>query len=96
MKVHILKTLPEYFELILIKQKTFEVRKNDRDFQPEDFLILQEYSECLYTGRCITIKAGFILFGGQYGIDQEYCVISLDYSYFYFHIDNFLKNFKPE
>lgn len=41
--VHSLKTLPVYFAAVLRGDKTFEVRKNDRDFQTGDTLILKEY-----------------------------------------------------
>lgn len=95
MKIHQLKTLPEYFQLVRDGIKTFEVRKNDRDFKQGDILILQEYDPSLdnpFTGNCITIQTGFILYGGQYGIDSEYCVISLDHSYCYFWTDFKLKN----
>lgn len=41
---HELKCRPEYFNRVCIGQKTFEVRKNDRNFQVGDVLILKEYS----------------------------------------------------
>lgn len=37
---HDLKCKPEYFARIATGQKTFEIRKNDRDFQVGDILIL--------------------------------------------------------
>ena len=40
---HALKTLPIYFDAALRGDKTFEVRKNDRDFQTGDTLILKEW-----------------------------------------------------
>ena len=40
---HELKCHPMYFSRIVSGQKTFEVRKNDRNFQVNDILILQEY-----------------------------------------------------
>lgn len=40
---HELKCNTEYFNRILWGQKTFEIRKNDRDFQVGDILILREF-----------------------------------------------------
>jgi ribosomal protein S17 len=54
---HYLKTWPEYYERVVSKKKTVEIRKNDRDFRVGDILILQEYypETKQYTGR----QAGF-------------------------------------
>ena len=41
MKHHYLKILPEYYEAVKSGDKTFEVRKNDRDYQVNDVLHLQ-------------------------------------------------------
>jgi ASC-1-like (ASCH) protein len=41
---HRLKTWPEYFEALLSGKKTFEIRKNDRDYQVNDLLLLQKYN----------------------------------------------------
>ena len=41
--VHHLKSWPEFFIPVLEEIKNFEVRKNDRDFQVGDKVILQEY-----------------------------------------------------
>ena len=43
--VNHLKTRVVFFEAILTGAKTFEIRYNDRDFQVEDGLILQEWDD---------------------------------------------------
>lgn len=40
---HELKIWPQYYCRVAAGTKTFEVRKNDRGFQPGDVVILREY-----------------------------------------------------
>lgn len=48
---HTLKTLPQYFQAVWIGDKTFEIRKNDRNFQERDEVVLQEWESQSHTGR---------------------------------------------
>ncbi len=51
-RIHILKTWPQYFDRIVDGSKTWELRKDDRDYQQGDMLFLQEWSpESGYSGR---------------------------------------------
>lgn len=89
MAEHVLKTWPEYFEAVRRGQKTFEGRKNDRNFQVGDTVILHKTNEdgtqYTYIGKdgkpCIEydlrFEIGFILHGGQFGIQEGWCVFSL-------------------
>ena len=43
MKIHGLKTVQPYFGQVKDGTKTAELRKNDRDFQVGDYLLLQEF-----------------------------------------------------
>lgn len=65
-KIHELKTLPKYFELVKMGIKNFEVRKNDRDFEVGDLLLLREWSG-EYSGRQRCREIGYIL------DDESYC-----------------------
>lgn len=67
--IHELKTEPEYFEAALRGEKTFEVRKDDRNFQTGDYLALNEHSreEETYTGRSLLVEVVYVL------KDPEYC-----------------------
>lgn len=56
---HDLKIKPEYFEQVQLGFKTFEVRKNDRNFQVGDKLLLKEWSGG-YTGRKIECLVTYI------------------------------------
>ena len=73
---HNLKTLPKWYKDVVSGAKTFEVRRNDRNFQVGDTLILQEWSpESGYTGNeaeCTVfyimndpgyVKDGFVIMG---------------------------------
>lgn len=77
-KTHDLKTWPEYFAEIANGNKTFELRKNDRDFESGDLLVLQEWNPETreYTGREITKKVGYLL-QGEFGLPDDICVMSL-------------------
>ncbi|EMF0419612.1 DUF3850 domain-containing protein [Enterococcus hirae] len=49
--IHELKILPVYFEEVISGRKQFEIRKNDRNFQLGDQLILKEWNKEGFTGR---------------------------------------------
>lgn len=53
MKHHELKCWPEFFRNTITGRKTFEYRKNDREFDTGDVLTLREYHPTLqdYTGH---------------------------------------------
>lgn len=70
---HYLKTWPEVFEKVISGEKTFEVRKNDRDFKVGDYVKLQEYSfDSGYSKRETSwFEITYILKGGQFGIHED-------------------------
>lgn len=76
---HELKTWSVYFDLIDSGQKTFELRKNDRDFQVGDRLILKEWDPetSEYTGRMMIVKVLYIMPGGQFGLDPGYVCMAI-------------------
>lgn len=74
---HELKILPEYYDEIIQGKKSFEIRKNDRDFKEEDTVILKEFTDGNYTGRYIKAIIGYIFHGGSYGLEKGYCVFSM-------------------
>jgi hypothetical protein len=60
--VHTLKTWPTQFNAVTSGAKTFEIRKNDRDFKVGDVLILQCYDPetQTYVGREIAKTVTYI------------------------------------
>lgn len=61
--IHQLKLQTTYFSDVLSGKKTFEIRKNDRGFQVNDFLALNEFDAETerYTGRSCLVYVDYIL-----------------------------------
>jgi len=77
--LHELKTWREPFEAVWDDLKSFEFRKNDRDFKVGDSLLLKEYVPAFdrYTGRVIVADVKHIQKGGIFCIPEGYCIMSL-------------------
>jgi len=84
MTTHELKTWPEYFEEVMRGNKTFEVRRNDRDFKIGDLLLLKEWvaENQEFTGRYKFCVVNYILPGGKFGIGKDYVVMSIERVHF--------------
>lgn len=78
-KEHKLKTWKPYFNEVRKGNKTFEVRKNDRDFKNGDLLCLEEYipEGDYYTGEQLWCKVTYILQGGNFGIEKGFVVLGI-------------------
>lgn len=79
MSRHALKTWPQYYEAISKGIKTFEARKNDRDFKVGDVLELNEWDPKTeeITGRVLFRKVSYILYGPAFGVEEGHCIMSL-------------------
>ncbi|EKO3371243.1 DUF3850 domain-containing protein [Vibrio fluvialis] len=76
--IHELKISTEHFIEVLAGRKTHEVRFNDRNYQVGDCLNLREIDESgNYTGQEMNTQICHVLHGGQYGLAEEWCVLSL-------------------
>jgi len=73
-KWHKLKIWPLYFVAMLEGKKSFELRRNDRNFKVGDYLILEEWepSTKQFTGACLTRRVDYIL-QGAFGL----CIMQL-------------------
>jgi len=73
---HDLKIWPQYFYHVANGTNTFELRENDRGFQPGDLVVLREWDPATqteddplgsyevpkgYTGNFVTFKVGYVL-----------------------------------
>ena len=78
MRLHNLKCWPEPYEAIINNLKTFEFRKNDRDFSVGDFLRLKEYDPETgkYTTREAMERVTFLMDSG-FGVPEGYCIMSI-------------------
>lgn len=77
-RIHELKCLPPYFHAIRLKEKKFEVRRDDRGFQKGDTLYIREWDPAMggrYTGNDEFRRVKYILTGGQFGIEPGYVVL---------------------
>lgn len=74
---HDLKIWPQYFDAVASGDKTFEWRKDDRDYRVGDTLRLREWlpDRERYTGREITKRVSYILRGN--GFPEGYAVLAL-------------------
>lgn len=77
---HVLKTWPDVFQEISDGRKVHEYRKNDRDFQEGDVVLLREFEPAgeRYTGRELPVRIMSISFGPHWGIPEGYAAFSID------------------
>ncbi len=84
---HELKTDPEVFDAVFDGSKTFEIRKNDRNFQVGDTLTLlrTEFTGAemargkplRFTGQEFHVAVTHILHGPVYGLADGWCIMSI-------------------
>ena len=90
MKTHELKTDPEVFQAVFDGLKTYEIRKNDRDFAVGHALLLRETTHSgaeiaagaplTYTGRQYAARITHVLVGPVYGLKNGWAILSLGWA----------------
>lgn len=79
---HALKCWPEYFQAVYTGRKNFEIRRNDRAFQPLDILHLREFDPGAesglgaYTGRHCFRMVNYIAYGGDVAVTNMEAALS--------------------
>ena len=74
--IHELKIQSEYFEVVNNKTKTFEIRKNDRNFKVGDKILLREIDSCgRYTGGISWWKITYMT---DYAQQEGYVVMAIE------------------
>ena len=78
---HELKTWPEYFQMVWMGVKNYEIRKDDRNFQAGDVLVLRELAVLAsrYTGRSILVRVDSVIrkLPRGFGLRAGFCVMSI-------------------
>jgi uncharacterized protein DUF3850 len=80
-KTHSLKTWPAFFDDMLSGKKSFEVRRNDRDFHEGDMLLLEEWipdqdgTSGAYGERKASFVVTYVLRGPILGIKEGWVVM---------------------
>lgn len=61
-RIHYVKILPEFFKAVIRDDKTFEIRKDDRDYQVDDYVVLREWEHNKgFTKRIWVVSIKYIL-----------------------------------
>lgn len=71
---HEIKIMPLYYKAVSEGRKKFELRLDDRNYQPGDKVRLMEW-DGEFTGRYVTIEIAYVLRNvKQYGLKEGYCI----------------------
>ena len=80
MSVHNIKIKKKYYDAVLSGEKTFEIRKNDRDYQVGDiihFVPIADDCNMIIPHNPNEYKITYVFHGGEYGLEKEYCVFGI-------------------
>ncbi len=73
-KVHHIKLGASFFGEVERGEKTFELRKNDRDYKKGDILEMMEFKDGKNTGRTVRVLVTYILTEFA-GLEEGYCIM---------------------
>ena len=84
MKLHELKIKYECLVEVVMGRKTFELRKNDRDYQVGDLIRFDikesifDSTRDIYIDKDTLYKITYVLKDvPQYGLDKDYCILAI-------------------
>jgi len=76
MKIHELKIESQYLNAIISREKTFEIRLNDRDYEVNDILNLKGCDNGVYTGVGAVVEVTYAHEG--LGLQEGYIAMSIE------------------
>ena len=77
--IHKIKIKYKYYRDVLNGDKTFEIRKNDRDYKVGDiiqFVPVADDSDMIIPHNPNEYKITYVFHGGEYGLEEGYCVFA--------------------
>lgn len=74
-KVHHIKLGASFFDEVASGEKTFELRRNDRDYKKGDILEMMEFKDGKNTGRIVRVLVTYILTEFA-GLEEGYCIMA--------------------
>lgn len=80
--IHKVKCINPYFEDVLAGRKSFEIRKNDRNYKVGDLMILWEYNpeREMFMNRHCLVEIVYVFEGvkyGKYGLHKGYVILGI-------------------
>ena len=73
-KIHQIRLSSKYFDDVCSGKKSFEFRKNDRNYKVGDILEMTEFKDGKNTGRMVRVIVTYFL-DGFTGIEDGYCIL---------------------
>lgn len=74
-KVHQIRLSSQYFDDVCSGKKSFEFRKNDRNYKVGDILEMTEFKDGKNTGRMVRVIVTYFL-DGFTGMEDDYCILA--------------------
>lgn len=76
-KIHQIRIAATFYDEVATGKKTFELRKNDREYKVGDKLEMMEIKEARFTGRIIKADITYML--EEYkGLEEGYCILGIE------------------
>ena len=75
--IHDLKLNTKYYDDVILRNKTFELRENDRRYKVGDLIKLNEWTGTEYTGRKSLFKIIYVLSDCE-GLKKKYAILGIE------------------